>query len=59
MDWDPIGGVSIRDTTDHVSGYILRSYGPMVFSALFEDGTVRYYRRGSDRFSVRRPATPL
>lgn len=55
MDWDPILGVPIRDTTDHVTGWILRTYGPATFSALMDDGTVRYYIRGSGLFAVDRP----
>ena len=55
MDWDPIVGVPIRDTTDLVSGFILRAIGPSVFSALMDDGSVRYYSRGSDRFRTNWP----
>ncbi len=55
MDWDPILGVPIRDTTDHVEGHILRTYGPTVFSALMHDASVRYYSRGSDRFRTNWP----
>ena len=48
-DW--IAGVCIVDCDDGVEGWILRSVGPVVFSALMDDGTVRYYCRGSDRFA--------
>lgn len=48
-DW--IAGVSIVDCDDGVKGWIIRSIGPVVFSALMDDGTVRYYCRGSDRFA--------
>jgi len=58
MDWDPIVGVPIRDTADHVTGFILRPYGPDLFSALMDDGSVRYYLRGSDRFKTNFPPRP-
>jgi hypothetical protein len=58
MDSDPILGVPIRDTTDHVSGRIHHTYGPTAFSALLADGSVRYYSRGSDRFRTNWPTSP-
>lgn len=53
LDSDPLLGVSIRDTRDHVAGRIHRRYG-RAFSALMVDGTVRYYVCGSSRFVVDR-----
>lgn len=56
MEWDPIVGVPIRDVRDGVGGWVLRRYGA-AFSALMDDGTVRYYLIGGSGFAVDRRNT--
>lgn len=47
-----IVGIEFRDPRDGEEGYILREVGPMVFSALMNNGEVRYYLRKPGQIEV-------
>lgn len=42
-----IVGMRIRDRRDGVEGWIVRTYGDAVYSAVMDDGSVRYFVRRS------------